>query len=127
MNKTRFTNKTEFIEKVAFRRQLRLEATPAERLLWYALRDRRFKQIKFRRQHSIGAYTVDFYCAQYRLVIELDGAVHDDIAQSAYDMNRDAFIRSQRYQVLRFQNADVFDCMECVLTKIEETILHLKC
>lgn len=67
-------------------RQLRREMTPAERVLWDRLRNRRFLGLKFRRQHPLGRFIADFYCAEHRLVIELDGDVH--LARREYDQAR---------------------------------------
>ena len=70
-------------------RQLRKEMTPAERLLWKLLRNRRLRSWKFRRQKAIGFYIADFYCHELKLIVELDGDVHSSPHQSAHDENRD--------------------------------------
>jgi len=99
-------------------RQLRKNATDAEMLLWNILRDRQLENKKFRRQHPIGNYVLDFYCDTDKLAIELDGGQHAD--QKAYDQKRTDFLNAQGITVLRFWNNDV-------LTNIEgtaETILQ---
>jgi very-short-patch-repair endonuclease len=88
-----------------YARDLRKNATDAERLLWSRLRRRQMDDFKFRRQHSVGPYICDFACLEARLVIELDGSQHVD--QSDYDFRRDCFLRSKGFRVLRFWNNDV--------------------
>ncbi len=80
---------------------LRRRMTDAEQRLWYHLRDRRLLGHKFRRQHPIGPYVVDFVCLEHRLVIELDGGQHAD---NLNDPAREAFLRHEGYRVLRFWN-----------------------
>jgi len=87
-------------------RQMRREPTEAERRMWRLLRDRRLGGFKFRRQEQLGRYIVDFVCFERKLVIELDGSQH---AESAYDAERDAWLRSRDFVVLRFWNNEVFE------------------
>lgn len=96
------------------RRVLRNNATPAEAELWKMLRGSQLKGRKFRRQHSIGPYIVDFYCPAEKLAIELDGAVHDDPARAEYDGERAAFLKQQDIRVIRFENRVVFEQPEFV-------------
>jgi very-short-patch-repair endonuclease len=105
-------------------REMRGEATDAETLMWYLLRNRRLADAKFRRQHPIGRYIVDFFCKEYRLVVELDGGQHRD--QQTYDARRDAFLREQGLSVLRFWNNDVLGETEGVLQQIWELIEKAK-
>jgi type I restriction enzyme R subunit len=91
-------------EIVGRARELRQRATTAEEIVWELLRDRRFQGLKFRRQHPIGNYIADFCCAEHRLVVELDGDVHQTEAVAARDERRTAYLRSVGYTVLRFQN-----------------------
>jgi very-short-patch-repair endonuclease len=86
----------------AYARELRAAPTEAEHRLWQILRDRRFFDFKFRRQHPVAGYILDFYCADARLAIELDGGQHD--AQAAYDTQRDEVLAQQGITVLRFWN-----------------------
>ena len=106
-----------------FARNLRQNLTNAERLLWSRLRCRQVSGFKFRRQHTIGPCICDFVCAEARVVIELDGSAHLD--QASYDANRDRFLRSQGYRVLRFWNGDVLNQTESVMETIFEA-LHRK-
>ncbi len=87
-------------------RQMRREPTEAERRMWRLLRDRRLGGFKFRRQEQLGRYIVDFVCFERKLVIELDGSQH---AESAYDAERDAWLKSRDFVVLRFWNNEVFE------------------
>jgi very-short-patch-repair endonuclease len=80
-------------------RDLRQRATPTEQRLWAVLRGRRFASRRFRRQHPIGPYVVDFLCAEARLVVEIDGLIHD--SQREYDAERDDVLREWGYRVLR--------------------------
>jgi type I restriction enzyme R subunit len=90
-------------------RELRRQQTPAEGLAWEMLRDRRFEGLKFRRQHQIGNYIADFCCAEHKLDVELDGEVHKTAEVMAKDAQRDAYLRSLGFKVLRFQNQFVVD------------------
>jgi very-short-patch-repair endonuclease len=83
---------------------LRRRETPWEAELWKALRDRRDDGIKFRRQHPIGPYVVDFYCAEHKLVIELDGSQHRQRQGKALDAERDEELSRLGLTVLRFPN-----------------------
>jgi len=74
--------------------------------------------LKFRRQHPIGPYIVDFYCAQHKLVVELDGSVH--LQQMEYDAERTPFLNSRGLQVIRIQNEEVENDLERILCKIAE-------
>lgn len=100
------------------RRRLRKQATPAERALWHMLRKRRLEGRRFRRQHSIGPYIVDFYCPTEKLAVELEGAVHDDPARTDYDDRRAAFLEKQGIRVVRFENEQVFDQPDVMLDAI---------
>src|SRR5690606_16608105 len=88
-------------------RSLRNHATRAETLLWYELRDLKADGIKFRRQSPIGPYIADFFCPAARLVVEIDGDLHETEARKRHDANRDSYLRSRGYTVLRFDEPDV--------------------
>ena len=92
-----------------FVKQLRRDMTDVERKLWFALRDRRFEQFKFRRQVPIGKYIVDFVCLERRLIVELDGSQHEG---SLHDAKRDAWLRTQNFRVLRFWNIDINQALD---------------
>ncbi|RMG81776.1 MAG: endonuclease domain-containing protein [Chloroflexi bacterium] len=97
-------------------RQKRKDPTPAEAHLWRYLRNRRLNQAKFRRQHAIGRYIVDFVCLSARLVIEVDGAYHGD--KIDYDRQRQAELEGMGYRVLRFSNEAVLHQTREVLRQI---------
>jgi very-short-patch-repair endonuclease len=109
---------TEAVQSVA--RLLRQEMTPAEKALWQRLRDCQVQGCKFRRQHPLGVFVADFYCAARRLVIELDGAVHDNLQER--DAARTAELNARGYRVLRFRNDEVMANMEGVLSAIAEAL-----
>jgi very-short-patch-repair endonuclease len=100
------------------RRRLRRDATPAERRLWSALRDRRLGGHRFRRQHGIGSYVLDFYCPAARLAIDLDGAVHADPQRAAYDAARTQDLAALGIYVLRFENRQVLETLDVVAEAI---------
>ena len=100
-----------------FAAPMRHAPTDAERRLWYALRDRRFADHKFRRQHSIPPYIADFACVAARLVIELDGSQHGEAV--AYDERRTAHLAERGWRVLRFPNRDVFLNLDGLLRTVE--------
>jgi very-short-patch-repair endonuclease len=101
-------------------RLLRAEQTSAERILWERLRDRRFLGLKFRRQFPVEGFITDFYCHEEKLVLEVDGAVHEQPQQKARDENRDVVLRSLGFKMLRIANEEVFCAMDAVLRRIAE-------
>ena len=108
-------------EQRAFAQHLRANATDVERALWRGLRGTHFEQLRFRRQHPIGRYIVDFACVQGRLVIELDGGQHAD---SATDPARDRWLASQGWRILRFWNHDVLGNLDGVLSVIGDALVR---
>jgi very-short-patch-repair endonuclease len=105
-------------------RQLRQPLTPAEQKLWQILRNRGLEGYKFRRQHPIGRYIVDFYCVQTRLVIEVDGGIH--LTQEASDAVRTKWLESSGCTVIRFYNTDINHNIEAVETRILEVCKDLE-
>ncbi|KJD33953.1 cytosine methyltransferase [Tamlana nanhaiensis] len=105
------------------RKELRKSLTPAEATLWKALQRKQLKGRKFRRQHSITNYIVDFYCASEKLIIELGGAYHMSFAQQNYDYERTQVLEGLRFKVIRFENKLVFENLTEVL---EEISSHFK-
>jgi len=101
-----------------FRKKLRNEGTRAEAVLWTHLKKRQLGGYKFRRQHSIGRYIVDFYCPKKRLAVELDGAYHFTAKGKFRDRRRDAWLNQQGITVLRYENRRVFEDPAAVLTHI---------
>src|SRR5687767_10747657 len=89
------------------RKALRNALTPAEACLWNALKDRQLDGRKFRRQHSVGQFILDFYCPSENLAVELDGAAHDSAEAQLRDEGRDAFLTTLGIRVVRYENRDV--------------------
>ena len=108
------------IELQAYRQQLRKKMTPAEAFLWTQLKSRKLDNKRFNRQHSIGYYIVDFYCASEKLIIELDGQGHFNPEAQEYDRKRTIYLESLGYKVIRFENKMVFDYLTSVLMEIRE-------
>jgi very-short-patch-repair endonuclease len=90
-------------------RALRKQSTWAEKKLWAILRDRRFSAYKFRRQHQMGAHYLDFYCAEARYNLELDGGQHGHPEHQLKDAARDAYLKSRNIQTRRFWNSQLKD------------------
>ena len=105
---------------VAQVRRLRRDQTDAERLLWLRLRDRRLGGLKFRRQKSIDRFVVDFFCADAKLIVELDGGQHGERGEQ--DAERTRILESMGYLVLRFWNHDVIRNIDGVLEEILGTL-----
>ena len=103
-------------------RRLRGEMTLPEVVLWQALRKGRLARLRFRRQHPIGPYILDFYCAHARLAVEVDGFAHDTVAQARHDERREAWLAAQGITVLRVRAADVLrdEALEGILLAIQE-------
>jgi len=101
-------------------RELRKESTEAEKLLWAELRNRKLNGLKFRRQHPLDKFSVDFYCNEKKLVVELDGNIHDKAINKEYDEARTAMLSGLNVVVLRFKNEDVINNMKDVLKKISD-------
>ena len=104
-----------------FRSSLRSKSTSAEVELWKLLKSRKLEGRKFRRQHSIGNYIVDFCCPSENLIIELDGNTHGDYNQIEKDRKRDIYLEELGFTVLRFENRFVFQEPEFVLNEIRKT------
>src|SRR5438105_3985108 len=103
-------------EGEAAARAMRRAPTPAERILWQALRNRQLAGLKFRRQFPLGPFVLDFCCPEHRLGVELDGGVHAE--QQEYDQDRTAHLNQFGYQILRFPNEEVLSNLGAVLHRI---------
>jgi very-short-patch-repair endonuclease len=103
------------------RRELRANSTPVEEILWFYLRDRKLGS-KFKRQHSIGGYIVDFYCSEKKLIIELDGVIHDRMENKEYDLVRDKYLNELGYHTIRFRNTEVEKELGRVLCEIKKLL-----
>jgi very-short-patch-repair endonuclease len=106
--------------KLARRRELRSALTPAEAILWGALHRSSLDGRKFRRQHGIGPYIVDFYCPAEMLIVELEGAAHEGELAARRDEMREAFLANRGLTVLRIENRHVVENLEGVLEFISQ-------
>ena len=121
MNKTRhYRGGFEYSGSLTLMRELRQTSTDAESLLWDRLRDRKLLGFKFRRQHQVGKYVVDFYCHKAGLVIECDGGIHSKAQAWHHDQNREAYMSALGLRTLRFTNEEVLNETERVLSEIGE-------
>ena len=111
------------LDKLKFKRALRQNLTPAEKILWQELRGRKLQGTKWKRQESIDQFIADFLCKEYRLIVEVDGGIHE--TQRDYDRFRTGVIRDYGYQVLRFTNKEVLEKLPNVLSRITETMATL--
>ena len=104
----------------SFARKLRRKQTDAEKVLWYSLRNRQVNNCKFRRQHQIGSYIVDFCCVERNLVVELDGGQH--LIREKKDNLRTHFLNKIGFRVLRFWDHEVLKQKEIVLEAIRMSL-----
>lgn len=103
---------------VGLAKGLRRRETKAEKVLRQQLRWKKLGNIKFRRQHPIGNYIADFYCSEKKIIIELDGKIHDSKENKESDKERDLNLAAYGIKTLRFKNSEIFENIEKVLQKI---------
>lgn len=103
-----------------YRKFLRENMTLAEAFLWNFLKAKKLEGKRFTRQHSIGNYIVDFYCASEKLIVELDGQVHLNSTIEEKDFKRTRYLESLGFNVIRFENKMVFDFLPTVLKEIKD-------
>jgi len=103
---------------------LRKNMTESELLLWERLRNKRFKGLKFRRQHPIQTFIADFYCHKLKLIIELDGGYHNSAEQKLKDLEREEILKFNELTLIRFSNEEVINDIESVLLKLEKFIIE---
>jgi very-short-patch-repair endonuclease len=111
------------LDKKTLRQKLRRRATPAEKLLWKSLKNSAVGA-KFRRQHSVGSYVLDFYCPEHKLAIEVEGRIHDDVLIGDYDAERQSYLESQGIRVLYFKNRELLELTEYVVGVIRAAVLE---
>ena len=107
-------------------RSLRRDQTDSERKLWGLLHSRRLDDAKFRRQHPIGNFIVDFCCIRAKLIVELDGDQHAQPDQVAYDERRTEYLRSQGFRVIRFWNHEILHDTEMTVERIYQALAEAK-
>ena len=100
-----------------FAKQLRKEMTDAEKILWVHLKPG-IQNLKFRRQHPIGHYVTDFFCYKLKLIIEVDGTIHDLEDVKMYDIEKEKYLTELGYKILRFTNKQVYNDLEFILNEI---------
>ncbi len=100
-------------------KELRRKMTRAEKVLWKELRGSRLNGIHFRRQQIVRGFIADFYCHSARLIVELDGPIHED--QQEYDQERDRILTSHHLKILRIPNHEVFQNLQQVLDRIQRS------
>ena len=106
-----------------YARENRNKETSAEVLLWSKLKNKQLEGLKFRRQHPLGAYILDFYCHSSQVSIEIDGGYHNLEEQKTYDAERTAFIQESGIRELRFSNEAVMKNIDAVLSMIREACI----
>ena len=106
------------VESFLKAKQLRENMTDAESKLWDLLKNKNLNQLKFRRQHPIGLYIVDFYCHSLKLIIEVDGEYHQNSDQTELDMQRTLNLEEMGLTVIRFKNQEIFENIEKVIERI---------
>jgi very-short-patch-repair endonuclease len=99
-------------------KKLRWQMTPAETKLWDRLKNKQLHGLKFRRQHPLHHFILDFYCHAHRLVVEVDGGIH--ASQRDYDEARSEWLSQRGFRVIRFTNEEVLNDIEGVLGRIAE-------
>lgn len=104
------------------RRQLRQQQIPSESKLWMLLRNRQYRGLKWRRQHSIGWYILDFYCSELRLAIEIDGETHLAPGRDVRDAQRQRWIKQQGITVARFLSNDIINNFVGVIERLDEIV-----
>ena len=108
--------------KIYSARSLRKNETLAEKRLWEQLRNRTLESFKFSRQVPVGPFIADFVCRDQRLIVEVDGATHSTDEELDYDNRRTGFLKSEGYAVIRFQNDEILNGMDEVLTLILQAL-----
>jgi very-short-patch-repair endonuclease len=103
-------------------REMRREFTHAEEVLWKALRLKQLGGARFRRQHVVGPYILDYYCMAKKLAVEVDGKEHSESDQKQYDQERTSYLNTKGIMVLRFLNDQVENDLDGVLSTIFEVL-----
>ena len=109
-------------ELINLAKEFRKTQTEAEKILWKALWNHGFANLKFRRQHPVKWFIADFYCHDFKLVLEVDGGIHNSEIQSEHDENRTSALEELGIRVIRFSNEEILNNLESVLQKIQQSI-----
>ncbi len=113
-------------QKCEFTRSLRRSMTKEEKILWIVLRGRRSRNVKFRRQVNIGLFIADFLCKELKIIIEVDGGIHQTQEQIEHDSERDLFLKENGYTVIRITNEEIRNSLSAVLEWIHAMINKIK-
>ncbi len=108
------------------RRLLRRQPIPSEAKFWMLFRNRQYRGLKFRRQHSIGWYILDFYCSALHLAIEVDGESHLAVGRDVRDDQRQRWIEQQGIAIVRFLSSDVINNFEGVIERLDEVVNEIQ-
>ena len=106
-----------------YAKQMRKDSTKAEEILWLRLKNRQLAGLKFRRQHPIDKFIADFYCHEKKLVIELDGNIHNNSEQTDLDNGRTETLNEFGITVLRFRNEEVINNIEAIISQMQNKLL----
>jgi very-short-patch-repair endonuclease len=106
-------------------KELRRTETEAERLLWARLHKNQLLGLQFRRQHPINRFIADFYCPKIKLVVEVDGGIHEIPEYQAYDIGRSEILNDFGIKVIRFTNEQIIEDIENVIKNIEKNVIQL--
>ncbi len=109
-------------EKNILARELRKNSTIQEKRLWNLLKNRQFHNLKFKRQHPIGKYIVDFICKEAKIIVEIDGGQHNEPENIISDTERTKYLEGLGYKVIRFWNNEIYENIDGVIIKLEEGI-----
>jgi very-short-patch-repair endonuclease len=109
-------------DKLEIAHKLRKMPTPSEKKLWAHLRDNKIKGIKFRRQQVIEGFIVDFFCHQAKLVVEVDGGIHENDGQKIYDEHRRCVFKARGLLEIRLGNDEIMNNIKNVINAIEQTV-----
>ncbi len=108
--------------QIEFAGTLRKTMTNSEKKLWQHLRNKKIKGFHFRRQHAMGQFVADFYCHKAKLLIEVDGEIHNTILNKNYDKTRDKIIKEQGITVMRFSNNEILNSIDRVIEKVKNNL-----
>ena len=107
-------------EKLAQAKRFRKQMTPAEKVFWEMVRNNKVRGLHFRRQQALDGFIADFFCNQLKLIVEIDGGVHEQ--QKDYDAKRERILSLNDVTTIRFSNAEVIDNLDMVKQRLELTI-----
>ncbi len=103
-----------------YAKRLRRRMTRPESILWQKLRNRKFDNLKFRRQHPVNQFIADFYCHELQLIVEVDGSIHHLYEVKEKDIGRTYMLKSMGINIIRFSNEDIINNLESVLTTLRD-------